>query len=277
MNKDIEEKLSALLVNEEAKEELRRIDKLLNSKSEKIRESASAILVTAGEGCGFSSYGKAFSVIVDSSIALKIKGTSTLLEMVFPKDNEKDEKLFFASPRRMASIRNRYYGTMLISFKEYAGQDLIKSESFSRLLEFISFNKGNIHFMFHILPQFTAKKQLITRLQEILNISEVTLNNPDLDNGFTYVITELKDNGYVVEDNALNALKEDIIPTIIGSKKYSGYRSLDILLDRLYLETALSDDELMVLSETAVQNLMDKYKKEESLNQEDVPRIGFRM
>lgn len=39
-----------------AKDALRGLDKILNSKSSKIRESASALLVTAGEGCGFTSY-----------------------------------------------------------------------------------------------------------------------------------------------------------------------------------------------------------------------------
>lgn len=66
MNKNIEHMLSTLLVGNDAKDALRGLDKILNSKSSKIRESASALLVTAGEGCGFTSYGRVYSEIVNS-------------------------------------------------------------------------------------------------------------------------------------------------------------------------------------------------------------------
>lgn len=67
---------------------------------------------------------------------------------------------------------------MLIPLKEYAGQDLIKNESFIHLSEFVELNKTDIHFLFHILPRYDARNQLIVRLQDIVNIPEVFLDNP---------------------------------------------------------------------------------------------------
>lgn len=278
MNKSIEQMIETLLVNDEAKNKLRVIDKLLNSKLDKVRQSTPALLVTAREGCGFSSYGRAYAEIVDSSIALKVKGSSSFLELVFPKDNEKEERLFFASPRRIASIRNRYYGTMLISLKEYSGLDLIKSESFHRLLEFLSLNKNNVHFMFHILPGFAAKNQLLLKLQDVINVAEVALDTPNIDNGFTYVVTELRENGYVMDDKALAYLREVILPKIIWGKTYTGYKSLNVLLDRVHLEVAMAyEGAEMILKYEMLQTLMIKYEKEEELSQVEAFKIGFSM
>lgn len=276
MNKKIECMLSTLLVGNDAKDVLKGLDKILNSKSSKIRESASALLVTAGEGCGFSSYGRVYSEIVDSSLALKVKGKETFIELVYPKDNEPDERLFFASPRRMASIRNRYYGTMLISLKEYKGADLIKSDSFSRLLEFISLNKGNIHFMFQILPDFSAKNQLVSRLQEVTNVTEVVLDNPTIDSGYAYVVSELKKHGYIIDEKALALLKDDILPGITSGKSYMGYRTLNALLERVHLEVAMAmDGDEMVLKGNTMKGLKDKFEREEELSKVETVKIGF--
>lgn len=278
MNKNIEHMLSTLLVGNDAKDALRGLDKILNSKSSKIRESASALLVTAGEGCGFTSYGRVYSEIVNSSLALKVKGKETFIELVYPKDNERDERLFFASPRRMASIRNHYYGTMLISLKEFEGNDLIKSESFVRLLEFVSLNKGNIHFMFQILPNFSAKNQLVSRLQEVTNVTEVVLDNPTIDSGYTYVVSELKKQGYTIDEKALTLLEDDILPEITSGKSYMGYRTLNSLLERVHLEVAMAmDGDEMILKGNTLKSLKYKFEREEELSKDETVKIGFGM
>lgn len=278
MNKNIEHMLATLLVGNDAKNVLKRTDKILNSKSDRIRDIASALLVTAGEGCGFSSYGRVYSEIVNSSLALKVKDKGNLIELVYPKDNEEDEKLFFASPRRKASIRNRYYGTMLISLKEYKGPDLIKSESLNKLLEFISLNKGNIYFMFHILPDFSAKNQLVARLQNVINVTEVVLDNPTIDSGYTYVVSELKKIGYAIDDDALSMLKEDILPEITSDKSYMGYRTLNSLLERVHIEVAMTmDGDEMVLKDNTLKNIMRRYESEQELSKSESMKIGFRM
>lgn len=278
MKKDIETQLSLLLVSDEAKKLLKGYDKILNAKSANIRKSASAMLVTAGEGCGFSSYGRVFSAIVDSSLALKVRGTETFLELVFPKDNEKDEYLFFASPRRAAAIRNRFYGTMLISLKEYKGLDLINSESFKRLLEFISSNKGNIYFMFHILPDFSAKNQLIERLKEVTNVTEVTLDNPTSERGYTYVVSELERDGYVIGEEARSVLKDDILPDITSGEAYMGFRTLNALVERVHLEVAMAaDGDELILKDETLKDLKHKYDIEVKLSKGEARHIGFGM
>lgn len=276
MNSNIEQMISTLLVDNQAKDALRGADRVLNSKSKQVRESASTLLVIAGEGCGFSSYGRVYSAIVDASISQPIRGTSTFLELVFPKNNEADEKLFFASPRRKASIRNRFYGTMLISLKEYTGQDLIKSESFTHLLEFIELNKANIHFVFHILPGFDARNQLIVRLQDIVNITEVFLDKPNVENSYAYVISKLKSQGYVIGETAQKCLREKVLPDVISRKTYTGYRSLNNLLGRLNFEVAMMpENEEMVVSEHVLDSLMVKFKKEKQFSENEAPQIGF--
>lgn len=278
MTEAIEQNIKTLLVDDVAKNKLRTINKLLNSNSKKVRESTYALLVTAGEGCGFSSYGRVYSEIVDASNVHQTKGSTTFLELVFPKDSQREEKLFFSSPRRAASIRNRFYGTMLISLKEYKGLDLIRSESFLKLLDFISLNRNNIHFVFHILPEFDAKVQLLMKLQEVLNVTEVTLNNPSLDNGYEYVISELKKYGYVFDKKALKLLREDVLPHIIQRESYLGYKTLNLFMDRLHLEVALTTDgENKVLSKDTLEYLADKYKLEEKINRSEVSKIGFHM
>lgn len=276
MNSSIEKMIASLLVDKQAKDILRGADRILNSKLEKVRENASALLVIAGEGCGFSSYGRVYSAIVDASVSQPIRGTSTFLELVFPKDNEADEKLFFASPRRKASIRNRFYGTMLISLKEYTGQDLIKSVSFKHLLEFIELNKTNIHFLFHVLPEFDARNQLIARLQNVVNITEVFLDKPDLENSYAYVVSELRNQGYLIGEAAHQCLKEKVLPSVISRKTYTGYRSLNNLLGRLNYETAMmTENDELVISQYILNNLIAKFEKEKRLSENETIKIGF--
>lgn len=276
MNKVIEKELNALFIDEEAKNCLRTIDRIFSVKSGSKDLVRTALLVTAGDGCGVSSYGKVYSLIVDSSPCLKVRGSESFLELVFPKDSEKEERLFFASPRRIASIRNRFYGTMLISFREYSGKDLLCSDSFNRLLNFISENRNNIHFVFHVLPEFSAKKQLLLKMKDVVNIMEVQLDKPTLDNGFAYVVAKLEECGYEVLKGAKTVLKEEILPDIISDKYYMGYRSLNALVERIHFEIALVGRGCEIdVSESILISIMKKYKEENTYM--EVPKFGFSM
>lgn len=66
MNDKIEKMIASLLVDEDAKAVLMNADRILNSDSDGLRNSAFTPLVIAGEGCGFSSYGRVYSAIVDT-------------------------------------------------------------------------------------------------------------------------------------------------------------------------------------------------------------------
>lgn len=276
MNKKIEQMISLLFVDEEAKDVLRTADRILNSNVESVRSNVFVPLVVAGEGCGFSSFGRVFSAIVDASAAQSVRGSSSFLELVFPKDNERDENMFFASPRMAASVRNRFYGTMLISFKEYCGQDLIESDSLKNLMGFMEDNKSNIRFVLHITPEFSAKSRLKAALQNIVNIAEVHLEKPNADKSYSYVIQELKAQGVEIDDDAKKCIKEKALPRMVGRKSYSGYKSLNVFLRRLRFEAALlTDSGKCRINLEVLAYLLALIEKEEALSREEIPGIGF--
>lgn len=274
MNKRIEQMLSTLLVDENAKNALRKADMLLNSTSKSV--SNYIPLVIAKEGCGFSSFGRVYSAIVDESPLLRVKGSATLLELVFPKDNEIDEKLFFASPRRLASIRNRFYGTMLISFKEYSGLDLINSAALKRLLKFMEDNKDNIRFMLHVTPEFSARERLISILQDLFFVEEIILKGPDVDCSLSYVLDELEKQGYEVSEEAAACLREQALPRMVAGRSYAGYKSLDRFLGRLNLETLIAmEQDPHHIDVAVIKSLVDKLEKEDQIRGQMTTKIGF--
>jgi hypothetical protein len=137
---------------------------------------------------------------------------------------------------------------------------------------------GNIHFMFQILPDFSAKNQLVSRLQEVTNVTEVVLDNPTIDSGYAYVVSELKKHGYTIDEKALTLLKDDILPGITSGKSYMGYRTLNSLLERVHLEVAMAmDGDEMVLKGNTLKSLKDKFEREEELSKGETVKIGFGM
>ena len=130
--------------------------------------------------------------------------------------------------------------------------------------------------MFQILPDFSAKNQLVSRLQEVTNVTEVVLDNPTIDSGYTYVVSELKKHGYIIDEKALALLKDDILPGITSGKSYMGYRTLNALLERVHLEVAMSmDGDEMVLKGNTMKGLKDKFEREEELSKGETVKIGF--
>lgn len=260
INENVENAINSLLVEENAKKVLRAIKSVFAMSSENARSNSVSLLIEAGEGCGASSYSEAYSAIVDNSFGYANTGNETYLELVFPKNNEADEKLFYASPKRLATSSNRFYGTMLISFKEFSGADLIKSCSFNRLLSFVEENKDNIHFVFHILPEFNAKGRLISKLREVTNVEAVTLGNPGIDEAYKYTISRISETKTDIEDDALGFLKTTCIPKVIKSKSFKGFKSFDSFADRIYYEAAReSRNGEIILTHKLLENVIVKY------------------
>lgn len=256
-------------------EVLQSFREIAHSDSAEIRELLPSVFVVAEPGCGTSSFGKAYAQILDESPLLQIRGTETFLELVFPKDNPQDERLFFSSPQRAVSVRNRFYGTMLVSFAEYSGQELLKSDGFQRMLEFIEQNKNNIHFMFHVLPEFTAKKQLLAKLQEHINMIEVELDKPGLDRASTYVISVLKEAGIQITPACRKRLKERVLEPVIAMGTYSGYRTLNNLVLGIRYEVTCSNmGNRDVLSEELMDRIEARYAAKVLCDKES-NRIGF--
>lgn len=276
MKEPMIKRIDELFISEEAKETLKTVYGMSSSKHVNIKSSIPSILVTADEGCGYSTFSKTYGDIISDSSLLKIRGVKTYIELVFPKDNERDEKMFFSSPLLASSIKNRFYGTMSISFKEFEGNDLIGSESLERLMKFIAANRSNIYFVFHVLPEFSATKHLIKLLGNTLNISEVILDKPDKEKSFKYVMDGLKRQGYSINKADLNRFKE-LISVVMEDKMYSGYRSFNNLIDRINYEVIKnghSPDE--PIEKEVINSVMERYNNEAGFGMSEKRVMGFR-
>jgi len=277
MKEEIKGLVDNLKVDTKAKESLMKTYTIVNSGIEAIRNNHPVLLVTAGEGCGFTSYGMAYREIVDAAERKVCSGEGTFIDLVFPKENEKAEQLFYASPKEVARIRNRFTGTMLISLEEFKGQDLMNSDSLERLMSFISENKINTHFLIRILPDFTAKNQLIARLRDVVNVAEVNLDKPDLEMGYKYVLSELEASGCLVEKSAKSDLKNKVLKNLISGKTYTGYRSFNGLVNKLIYEAAIeTENDRIVINKKIINNMANSLSEEQEVSGREPVRIGFR-
>lgn len=264
-----------LLVDAVAKEVLRKVSRIANSDDEFIRKNIPALLIVSESGCGVTSYGEAYGKIIEDSPVLQIKGMKNFIELVFPKDNQQDENRFFASPQIVASVRNRFYGTFLISFSEYSGVDLIRSSSFQRLLEYIEMNRENIRFLFHVLPSFNAKKQLIAKISEIINIFDISLDKPSVDIAFDYMLVEMKRLGFVINVDCAKKLKVKLLSKVVNTDMYLGYKTLNNIIRKISYELAVcASDSQSILNEDVIDKLICEY---EAVKYDSDSKIGFRM
>ncbi len=275
MNKEIVQKMESLPINHEAEEFLRKADLVLNAKDMSVRGMAIAPLVIAADRTLFSDYGRIYAAIVDASPFRKVTGSESFLELTFPKDNFEDEKLFYASPRIASSIRNRFYGTMLISLREFEGQDLMKSDSVRRLLGFLAENVDTIRFAFHILPGFSAKQSLAGELMKVMNITMITLEEPTVEEAYSYVVSKLTESGFVIEVDALRYIREYVIPDLNSRKACSAYSSLDAFVTGLNLELVTENGIRKQICKASVEMLLNRM--EETLGINELAGIGFRV
>lgn len=262
-------------IQENAKETLEMVYKLANHANVRSREAVPSLLVVAENGYECSCYGKAYSRILEQSPILSIRGSLTYMELVFPKNQPQDEQKFFSSPQRAACIRNRFYGTMLVSFEEYMGTDLLKSDSLLRLLDFVEQNKKNIYFVFYVSPEFNAKSQLLAKLRKYINIVEVVLEQPDVDMGYRYVKKELNHMGYILEAPVCEQIRTVILPDWVSGSGYEGYKSLDNLVSRISYEMMISPEEKdMIINTRVMESFLLKYEQEKC-DAKEIPQWGF--
>lgn len=263
------------LFDENAKETLNKISELANHTDEKRREAVPSLLVTAENLDECARFGRVYGRIIEQSPLLSIRGSRTYLELVFPKNHPQDEQKFFSSPQRAAGIRNRFYGTMLISLEEYSGMDLMKSDSFFRLLEFIEGNKKNIRFVFYIPSTFGAKEQLLTRLRKHIPVVEVVLKQPDENLAYQYVNNELSELGFVMDESVSEQIKTVLLPAWLSRTDFEGYSSLDTLVHRINCEAMmLSEGETMRISTAIIEEFMVRSENERQVMKE-VSYLGF--
>ena len=105
MKEPMIKRIDELFISEEAKETLKTVYGMSSSKHVNIKSSIPSILVTADEGCGYSTFSKTYGDIISDSSLLKIRGVMTYIELVFPKDNERDEKMFLRCRSHLRSLK----------------------------------------------------------------------------------------------------------------------------------------------------------------------------
>lgn len=254
---------------------LEKTKKILNSDSEAVRKSVFATVVITDDLYGLSYFGKKYSEIVSKSIDHISKGSTNYINLVFPNGSAENEALFFSSPSRSASTTNRFYGTMLISLAEYDGDDLINGESYRRLLEFCDMNRENIRFIFHVSSKFKAKDKLVSTLQEHFPVMEVILDKPGVNESFDYVVSEMKHKEISFDKEAEAFLKEQLIPAVISKKSFSGYQSLNVLMDRMVVESVSNDKSNYVVLSSSMRTLCNNISNTRDSNEH--VRIGFNM
>ena len=264
-----------LIVNEKAKLVLKSIESLVDSKCK--YEKIPSLLIVAEEGCGASQYEEEYSHIID-----KIENGNgnrvTMLKLVFPNNNVENEMLFYSSCDRLARVknhRNKFWGTMVISFEEYKGRDLLRSESFGRLLDFIKENKNNVHFVFRVFPSFDCVSHLLFRLREVININEVMLDKPGHEDSYEYLISTLESKGYVVDKKAQKRLKERVVPEIVALDEYKGYKTINYVLDRLDNEMTMSNMGKNVVGEKVIDTVISRFEEESRFEMAGKVKMGF--
>lgn len=254
--------IDKLWVDDDAKKLLKIIEKMAASENVEVKNAIPSLMVVSDIGCGLSSYSRAYGELLEEFSVFRIKGKNTFLELVFPKDNPQDEKLFFSSPRRAAATKNRFYGTFLISFSEYEGKDLLKSEGFLRLMEYVEQNRENVYFVFHVLPHFTEKSRLLAKLALLLNVKQIHLKKPDEEKSFAYLMEKIKGKGMELADGCGEYLNQSIIEKLIKSNSYAGYITLNNVVQRVYYEMVLRDEKRIVNKEMINSALMDYLENE---------------
>ena len=264
--------INNLIIDESVQNVLNTVDRIANLDDERNRINIPSLIITTDDGYSLTGLGKIYGNIVEKSF--RVKGKISFLELVFPKDNPRDESLFYASPQRVVSTRNKFYGTMLISFEEFKGSDLLYSESFINLMDYIEKNKENIRFIFHILPDFTMKKQLVSKLCEQLNVIEVVLEKPQNEMAYEYVMNGLKEQTLKV-DNEAGELFKRILSRDIEQDNYCGYKTLNKVINKISYEMLIlkNNPEGTITSEV-IERLGWKLAEEISFSKTE-NRIGF--
>ncbi len=198
-----------------------------------------------------SEIGREYSNILDQEGYFPGRGRETYCALVFPKDNEKDEKLFFASPRRIAAIRNRFYGTMVISLEEFDGSDLINSNSFKNLMTFIEDNTDNIQFVIYVKTSFSMKRQLFTSLSAITPFKLVYVSTSK--DRIDVIRDEFNQRGYFCDDAVMNR-----VSSILDKIDAENELSVKALMSRIDYEMSISD------GMNVIQDVVSKIEQEYS-------------
>ena len=264
-------KLDNLNINDESKEVLISINKYIKESTVE-NGRLPALIISSEPGCGLSNFVDTLSEMIEDSGYFPKRGGKTSIELVFPKDNEEHEKLFYSSAKRIATTTNRFYGVMCVSLKEFQGKDLIMSNSLENLIEFIEANRVNIMFVFHVLPEFRAKEQLKRRLMDVVNVKELSIMKPSADESLDYLINKMKKKGQMINKKAEEILKE-IVEFVVSKDDFGGYKTLNVILDQIEFELGIRGEKNI---ETVMRQIKNSYDYK-LYDEVEYGKVGFRI
>ena len=95
-----------------------------------------------------------------------------------------------------------------------------------------------MHFIFHVLPEFTEKEKLEMSLNRILHMVRVEFDHPNLEMSTEYVWTRFADVGISLP----NTYKEKFKMALSGwmeQTEFDGYGSLELIARRIQYELFL--------------------------------------
>lgn len=267
----------------EAQLVLERVEKAAKSNMATIKAAIPSLFLVGDKGVGTSTYVRAYDEILSSNNVYLLRGNSTLIELVFPGigNTEKELERFFQSPTIVATQKNkqnRFYGTFAINLERWEGKDLIESDCFKSLLDFIDNNKDAIYFVFQVSESFEAKEELRLILNNHVNTMEVHLTCPDIEEATAYIMRCLEVEGIHINPVGKKELSKLICRKLdVESTSYLGFHSLAQIAKSIQFELVSADllgPESMMISGYMIKAIADKIIMPLAV-QDKNKRVGF--
>ncbi len=270
MKEDLKENEVANLFGQEI---LRKIESVAKSGCKELKKTIPNISLLCERGEDVKAFNKRYESIITENHIFSVRGAQTYLELKFPNsDIERDYQLFFQSPKILAGLQNCFYGVFAISFEEWEGQDLIKSDRLNRLLDFISSNADNIYFIFEIPNDLASKEELINILKKRIYVEMVELNPIGVNRTRNHIKRFFDEYGIELEEDAICYLEQEIEEIeLIDSKnglKLLGIATENILFELCYKYGLKKGDQVSVHMLKELDNIL-------VYNKETEHRIGF--
>ena len=218
------------------------LENIRNTAAKGQMECIPNLLIVSDTGAGFSEYSRRIEEILNQYKAFSMRGEKTYFEVTFPpiEASERDFRKFMQSGNAVALFQNEYSGVEVISFEEYLGKDIF-GPRFDILLNYIDKAKERTFFIFKVNQAFKAKNELFGRLNNHINLLQLSLEQPGSYEAVNYIITRLKEQGFEFTFKAREALEEVILSRLEHSKEtYRGYHTLNLLSQSIAYELITS-------------------------------------
>lgn len=236
--------IGELKLKEDIKDKLVELTKVAGDPDPGIRRSVKDLFIKCPSCDELLKIGRVYERIVKENRIYQGCGARTFLALSFPNSSDRSKaRDFFASPRIASGTSNVFSGVFLISFEEYErGQELVDSEHFGKLIEYLDLNRSHTSFIFHVRNEMRDADCVLNELKKHVNLISMTFSHPDLAEASVYVSDRLRSSGVELDRNATAAIRklihEKANPELSG---YDGYHSLELLADNIRYEIVAGD------------------------------------